>query len=127
MTRDGWNRNFFSHLREHSGRATAPTKTCQRCGQTSCPCGQDEAQKAVEAARALVMPKGTHYADKIARQFTRAIPAGPTYEKWSINNLRACADEIASMYRAGARANSPEAQATQNVVDLLKTAFNAFP
>lgn len=127
MARDGWNGGFFDHLRKHSGRVTAPSRECKACGQSSCPCGQDEARKAVEAARGLALPKGTAYADKIAQQFTRAIPAGPTYEKWSINNLRACTDEILDMYRVGPRKDSPEAQATQLVSDLLKAAFNLLP
>jgi hypothetical protein len=127
MARDGWNRTFFEHLRNHSGRATAAPTSCRHCGQDACPCGQEEAQRAVAAVRALSLPRGTSYAEKVSAQVTRAIPAGPTYSRWPINNLRACVDDVVAIYRAGGRLDDPHAMAAQTASDLLTTAFNALP
>ena len=87
------------------GRAPEPCRHCEKLG---CPCGQDEAAKAVEMARALPMPSGTAYAEREARDFTRSIPTG-SLTRPGMLGLAMAAESLASHYRLGRRTVEVEA------------------
>ena len=91
-----------SSLGAHMAAATAgrAPETCRHCQKLGCPCGQGEAAKAVEMARALPMPSGTAHAEREARDFTRSIPAGPLTRS-GLLGLAMAAESLASHYRLG--------------------------
>ena len=72
-------------------------ESCRHCGKLGCPCGQDEATKAVEMARALPRPSGTAYAEREARDFARSIPSGPLTRAGMLS-LAMAAERLAAHY-----------------------------
>lgn len=125
MNRFGRNGSFFDHLRRHSGRVTEGPAPCQHCGESGCPCGQEEAQAAVAEAKALPLPSGNRYADKLAGDFTKAIPAAGTFTRNSLYNLRAMVNELAAHHRLGSR--RAEMEEAERVAALVTKAIDALP
>lgn len=125
MNRFGRNGSFFDHLRRHSGRATDGPALCQHCGQSGCPCGQEDARAAVAEARALPLPSGNRYADKLAGDFSKAIPTVDTFTRNSLYNLRAMVNELAAHHRLGSR--RAETAEAERVAALVTKAINALP
>lgn len=88
-----------------AGRAPEPCRHCQKFG---CSCGQEDASKAVEMARALPMPTGTANAEREAHDFTRSIPSVPL-TRAALQGLAMAAGNLAAHHALGRRTVDVEA------------------
>ena len=103
MARYGEHRGFYDHLRQSFG-STDPVP-CRHCKATGgCSCGQESAGLVFDAARELALPTGSAAADREARDFRKALVAGP-YTRAQVLVLRSALTSLLSWHRLAPEAS----------------------
>lgn len=95
---------MIEHMRRAAERH-AEVVLCRHCqADGACACGQSEAASAVELAKGLALPSGSHAARMVAEKVTNAIPAAGPFTRAQMVSLAHAVRDAGFFFKLGRKA-----------------------